>query len=223
MRAAGQWMPMYWAQYLADTRRLSTLEHGAYLLLIADYWQTGEPLPDDDKVLAKIAGLTKAKWLVIRVAIAALFKVADGVWRHKRVDEELAAAKQRYEKRAAAGQRGGIAKSTSVSSIARALPEQSTTQEQGTENRDIPLKDFKEIVGSFLAPSRTRKPWTREQKKAAWQTRICNEAQRTMPAEQYADFLTKWAEDDPKAVRLAEQIDKRLKAETQPADMTRAG
>lgn len=79
---------------------------------------------------------------------------------------------------------------------------------------DIPKKDFLEKIGQGPFSSRTEKPWTPEQKKAAWQSGICNEAQRTLPAEQYVQFLEAWAENDPKAVKLAEQIDKRLKAES---------
>ncbi len=79
------WMPLYVGDYLADTRRLSTLEHGAYLLLIMDYWQNGS-LPNDDGALARIAGLTGKEWASVRKAISPLFH--DG-WTHKRIDAEL--------------------------------------------------------------------------------------------------------------------------------------
>jgi DNA modification methylase len=66
------WMPLYVADYLADTRRLSTLEHGAYMLLIMDYWRNGN-LPEDDVTLARIAGLNERDWLLIRGNIEKLF------------------------------------------------------------------------------------------------------------------------------------------------------
>lgn len=79
-------MPLYIADYLADTRRLSTLEHGAYMLLIMDYWRNGS-LPNDEEKLARIAGLSRREWASVRDSVAPLFH--DG-WKHKRIDAELA-------------------------------------------------------------------------------------------------------------------------------------
>jgi uncharacterized protein YdaU (DUF1376 family) len=78
-------MPFYIADYLADTRRLSLAEHGAYMLLIMEYWRNGG-LPDDDKKLARIIGATTKEWVEIRDAIADFF---DEGWKHKRIDLEL--------------------------------------------------------------------------------------------------------------------------------------
>lgn len=82
------WMPLYIADYLADTTRLTTLHHGAYMLLIMDYWRNG-PLPDDDSALSNITRMSVIAWKKIRPSIAQMFQVADGEWRHKRIDAEL--------------------------------------------------------------------------------------------------------------------------------------
>ena len=89
------WMPLYVGDYLADTTHLSTAEHGAYLLLIMTYWRTEAPIEDDDERLARIVGATPKEWAKLRKPVAAFFDVADGVWRHKRIDAELAAARDR--------------------------------------------------------------------------------------------------------------------------------
>lgn len=93
------WMPIYWGDYLRDTMHLATVEHGAYLLLIAHYWTSRTPLPDNDARLAAITKLSPDAWSNARPVLAAFFKIADGVWRHERVEKELAAWSERKEKR----------------------------------------------------------------------------------------------------------------------------
>jgi uncharacterized protein YdaU (DUF1376 family) len=82
------WMPLYVADYRADTAHLSTAQHGAYLLLIMHYWMTGG-LSNDDVQLARIACMTAKEWGKARPVIAALF--SDG-WKHKRIEHELTEA-----------------------------------------------------------------------------------------------------------------------------------
>jgi uncharacterized protein YdaU (DUF1376 family) len=93
------WMPLYIADYLADTAHLSATEHGAYLLLIMHYWRKGG-LPDDDPQLARIARMSPEEWSKVRSVIEAFFEAG---WMHKRIEKELAESKQRTE----AGRKGG--------------------------------------------------------------------------------------------------------------------
>lgn len=115
------WMPLYVADYLADTRRLTMAEHGAYMLLIMEYWRNGG-LPDDEKKLARIVGANAEEWAAVRENVSELFQ--DG-WRHKRIDKELADAEASYARRAAAGRKGGNAKAINQPehSNATAMPE----------------------------------------------------------------------------------------------------
>ena len=96
-------MKMYWGDYFADTRHLSTLQHGAYLLLIAYYWNSGKPLPDNDRELQRIVGIKGAVWKNTKPLLASFFKIADGVWSHKRIDAELRKANENYAKKVASG------------------------------------------------------------------------------------------------------------------------
>ena len=96
-------MKMYWGDYFADTRHLSTLQHGAYLLLIAHYWNSGKPLPDNDRELQRIVGIKGAVWKNTKPLLASFFKIADGVWSHKRIDAELRKANENYAKKVASG------------------------------------------------------------------------------------------------------------------------
>ncbi len=96
------WMPLYVADYLSKTGHLSTTEHGAYLLLIMQYWTKG-PLPDHDPTLARITRLRVERWKAIRPQLESFFTLELGrVWRHDRIDDELQKAADLREKRQAA-------------------------------------------------------------------------------------------------------------------------
>lgn len=82
------WMPLYVADYLADTAHLSAAEHGAYLLLIMHYWIKGS-LPPDEEAIRRITRLTPHQWSKSRDVLRSLFF---DEWRHKRIDKELAKA-----------------------------------------------------------------------------------------------------------------------------------
>ena len=81
------WMPLYVADYLRKTTRLTTEQHGAYCLLIMDYWVNGAP-PDDDVALAQIVRLPINLWRKHRAVILAYFSVKDGKWTHDRIEDE---------------------------------------------------------------------------------------------------------------------------------------
>lgn len=91
------WYPFFIGDYRRDTARLSCEQHGAYRLLIDEYWITG-PLPDDDVILARLVGLELRTWRKHRPVIARFFEVASDEWRHGRIDRELIAAGERKAK-----------------------------------------------------------------------------------------------------------------------------
>lgn len=101
------YMQFYFADYDADTAHLSTLEHGVYFLLIKAAWKSGRALPDNDRRLAILAGLSLAEWQEVRPDIAPFFAIADGLWRHKRVEEELEKVRGRVEQTRSAGRASG--------------------------------------------------------------------------------------------------------------------
>jgi len=82
------WMPLYIGDYLADTSRLTTEQHGAYMLLLMDYWRSGK-LPDDDKILSQITKLNDDAWSNARAMLEQFFSIEDGFWVHKRVEQEM--------------------------------------------------------------------------------------------------------------------------------------
>jgi uncharacterized protein YdaU (DUF1376 family) len=89
LMASLPYMKLFVADYLADTRHLTAAQHGAYLLLIFNYWQTGKPLPNDDAKLARIACMNKRDWAHNRDAILEFFSVQDNLLVHSRIAHEL--------------------------------------------------------------------------------------------------------------------------------------
>lgn len=102
------WMPLYIADYLADTRRLTLQQHGAYFILLMEYWRNG-PLMDDDSELIAILQTDKKTWdRDLAPAMRRFFKPhQDGLLHQKRIDEELAKALQLSSKRRAAALQKG--------------------------------------------------------------------------------------------------------------------
>jgi uncharacterized protein YdaU (DUF1376 family) len=97
------WMPLYIADYVRDTRHLTTLQHGAYLLLIMEYWTKGR-VPGTDAERARVTGMTRKQWRSNRLAIASLFGPD---WQHERIERELKKANDLRLKRQVYGAKGG--------------------------------------------------------------------------------------------------------------------
>lgn len=102
-----QWMAWYPGDYLRDTQRLTTEQHGAYTLLLWTYWAEQGPLPDDDEELAMITRLSPERWAQQRGKLERFFEIGDGVWRQKRVEKEIDKAREAVAKARENGRRGG--------------------------------------------------------------------------------------------------------------------
>ena len=141
-------MPLYVGDYLADTAGLSAEEHGAYLLLIMNYWTNGGPLPDDDARLSRIAACDPARWPSIRSVVSRFFKITRGLWKHKRIDAEIARAEANIE----AKRRGGKARAAKELSARAEHMHQHNGQHNGvTPPSPLPLPKKKDIKNLSLA------------------------------------------------------------------------
>lgn len=123
------WMPLYIGDYHADTMHLTTLQHGAYLLLIMHYWQHGS-LPNDEEAIARISRLNRDQWRSNCKALAKLFLPG---WKHKRVEDELQKANDLSAKRAIYGYKGGKA-SRGKSNYER-FEDQAIAKQKGTQSQ----------------------------------------------------------------------------------------
>ena len=103
-------LPFFTDAYLADTRHLTTEEHGAYLLLLMCAWRTrGCVLKANDRQLARIAGVSPTKWRRLKPVLAEFFTVDDGLWRQKKLTYVHESVSKKVARNRQNGARGGRA------------------------------------------------------------------------------------------------------------------
>ena len=120
--AALPYMQLYIADYLADTMHLSTEEHGAYLLLMFNYWQTGRPIPKNR--LSKIARLSNDRWDAVEPSLKEFFNDTGTEWVQERIERDLEAVKNSISQKSAAGK---------ASAQARKAKKGASTQQNSNE------------------------------------------------------------------------------------------
>lgn len=95
------YMPLFTDAYLADTRHLTTEEHGAYLLLLMEAWRRERCcLPDNDNLLARLTGLELNRWMSIKPAVMAFWTLNKRrkEWTQKRLNKERTFVAEKSEK-----------------------------------------------------------------------------------------------------------------------------
>lgn len=146
--AALPYMPLYVADYMADAAHLSTVEHGAYLLLIMTYWQRGSALPADDRKLARIVRMTDDEWRDVRDTLAEFFRVTGETWSHKRIDHELQRVARKSEQaRNARASRDAPSKDVAETPVKPANDGRTTDVERTRNDTDTDT-DTREVTGS---------------------------------------------------------------------------
>lgn len=82
-------IPYFGDAYMADTRHLTLEEHGAYHLLLLIAWRSPScSLPDDDKRLSQMLGITPKKWAAIKPTVMAFWSHNEHGWEQKRLTKE---------------------------------------------------------------------------------------------------------------------------------------
>jgi uncharacterized protein YdaU (DUF1376 family) len=103
-------MQLYVADYLADTAHLKAIEHGAYLLLIMNYWQTGKPLNNSNERLTNVARMSKEEWSASKETLQEFFKVDGDTWTHLRIEADLFEVNSKATKASDAGKKSAEAR-----------------------------------------------------------------------------------------------------------------
>jgi uncharacterized protein YdaU (DUF1376 family) len=133
------YMPLYVADYLADTAHLNAAENGAYLALIMHYWRHG-CLPIDDGSLRRISRMTSKEWSRSKQTIAFFFT---DDWKHGRIDRELSKAKLKSDRRAQSGKMGGDAKALKLKETTLA---NATNLLEQTASKTLPSSSEPDII-----------------------------------------------------------------------------
>lgn len=148
------YMPLFTDAYLADTRHLSTEEHGAYLLLLMAAWRTVEcTLPDDDTRLARIAGVGVKKWVKLRPVMEQFFTVDDNGWTQKRLLSERNRVTISRSQKSHAGKASALKRnetdSTAVGTEQPTEREQPITITKTIDNQSINHSDLVKKIKGF--------------------------------------------------------------------------
>lgn len=175
--AALPYMQFYVAEYLADTMHLTTEEHGAYLLLIMNYWQTGKPLPKSR--LSGISRLGSDRWASVEGSLNEFFDDDGEAWVHRRIEVDLRMVDDAQKQRIAAGKASaesrkrakqealkqeGSGRSTTAQ---RKVSDRSTNKEENRREENInnitqiPFERFWSIYPKKVDKAKAENKWKR--------------------------------------------------------------
>lgn len=101
-----QWFPFFPGDYLRDTAMLEPEQHGVYLLLMMEYYSTGQPIPDDRFAIAKICRISPQKAGKNLEKIRKFFKEKNGFLYHDKIEDIMAKSLELSEKLSKAGKKG---------------------------------------------------------------------------------------------------------------------
>ena len=99
------YMQLYVSDYLADTAHLTAQQHGAYMLLLMNYWQKGRALDNTNDRLQYVARLTPEEWEANKEILAEFFVLEGDIWWHSRIELDLEKVREKSIKASANGKR----------------------------------------------------------------------------------------------------------------------
>jgi uncharacterized protein YdaU (DUF1376 family) len=109
--AKTNWFLKLWlADFLSATNGMTPEEVGAYTRLIVQYRLQEAPLADDEKLLARIVGLTPFKWRRVCPVVQKAFVIADGIWREPAIDQQIIHAREMHRQACEAGKASAAAR-----------------------------------------------------------------------------------------------------------------
>lgn len=162
--AALPYIQLYVSDYLADTAHLSAAQHGAYLLLIFNYWQRGQALSNTNDRLANVARMSNDEWAANKEALAEFFLVDGDTWSHARIDADLKAVTNKSLKASAAGHASAVKRAAGEKPVpapekARSTPVQRTMNHTEADTDTEAEADKEQASKKTPAASRLPADW----------------------------------------------------------------
>ncbi len=106
---ARPWYSFYPADYARDTGHLTLIEHGAYRVLMDHYYSRGGPLSANvERLLRVCRANAQAEKDAVRFVLEEFFTAQDEMFRHPRIDAEIAKAADITAKCAVAGRASAL-------------------------------------------------------------------------------------------------------------------
>jgi hypothetical protein len=162
------YMQLYVNDYLADTAHLNAVQHGAYILLLMNYWQQGKPLNNSRERLASVARMTAEEWEDNREILAEFFWVDGDIWTHARVENDLAKVREKSEK-ASVSARQAFAKRSLSDRSANGEQSPIYTDTDTDTKKDIYTGDFEKFWNTYpikVGKGAAMKAWVKAIKRA---------------------------------------------------------
>lgn len=136
------YIQLYVSDYLADTMHLTAEEHGAYLLLIMNYWQTEKPIPE-----SRLQGITRVfndRWTTVKSSLSDFFKIDEnGCWYHERIEKDLEKIKLKSQQASEAGRKSAEKRAKEKPLDSEEVNDRSTTVQRKVNDRST-IKDKRE-------------------------------------------------------------------------------
>lgn len=143
-------LPLFTDAYLGDTIHLTTLQHGAYLLMLITAWRTSDcSLPNDDEFLARITRMDRRTWNQNKERILSFWRLNENnKFEQGRLKDERNYVDQQRNKNVEAGR---------ISALKRKERDSTTvpTQSQHKVNQPTPtptptsINNKKDIINTY--------------------------------------------------------------------------
>ncbi|HSV73524.1 MAG TPA: YdaU family protein [Chthonomonadales bacterium] len=190
-------MPLYTGDYLRDTRHLTPLRHGVYLLLLMHCWDQRGPAPLDEQECAGVANCRSADEIeALRYVLARYFVRGDDGYYNVRMQREVTRAEVISEKRSVAGlARHGLCKTTDSASAEQVLSNctaRGATPTPTLTSTAVPKKTHSAAPRPERSPRGSRLPldWQPDATLTAWTTSTRPDLDQTAVLAEFRDY---WA------------------------------